>query len=132
MKVLCIYDDDDYLEANPVDDLDGHEVTVASTYKEAAELINQEVLGFDVVLAEWRIPCSPTDKRMIPTALLIKDAEENLIRGFGTFVPKHFESQFSISDGMFVQVSDGQCRTIDDKKDWGKLLDLILMEYEKS
>lgn len=141
MKILCAYHDDeiDYLGTDPEIELAGHEIVTVHSYAETIKLITDSsvrIPPFDVVLLDIVLPygldLSGKKTPMMLTPLLFIQTDENLIRGMGVFVPKDHREGFSSNiDSYHALVADNTCWTPSGKRDWRKLLELVLKEINQ-
>ena len=138
MKILCVSFDTeaDLLATDPQRELAGHDVTVVHTYDEAVAMIrdiSRGVPSFDVVLTDSLIPKSrPTIDECGPGGvLLMMYVGQNLIRGLGIFAPTHFNEVFTTDiDGYQAVVASKECWTPNGKRDWAKMLRLVVGSIE--
>lgn len=136
LKILCAYHDlePDWLGVNPEEELKGHHVTVVHSYHDARNCIidtRRGIPSFDIILADVTLPGGFEDDLEhkdfpFPTVMLQPYIDQALIRGFGIFVPRHYESVFDLSDGYSVVSASKECWTPLDKRDWAKLLELVI------
>lgn len=137
MKILCAYynEDSDPLEPDPTAELEGHETVVVHDYNSLKRLVLDSLTDaspFAVVLSDVALPRRPgLWGDMMPTALLQTYVERTLIRGLGIFVPTHFESEMSFGrESYYAIVADRTCWTSTGKRDWRKLLSLVVRQVE--
>lgn len=128
MNILCLSNDDevDFLAPDPVEELTGHKVECVSTYRGAQDLLRESDLGFDIILADVQVPLSAQDEQSMPSALLMSYLRDAGVRGFGMFVPAHFQIYGTAPQGDdFALVASKECVTPADQRDWKKLLSLV-------
>jgi hypothetical protein len=128
MKVLCLYYDTekDWLAADPLLELEGMGVVLAHTFEEAMGLIEEKVMPFDIFLTDPWVPYSDEIDDLVPTSELCSQANINLVRGIGVFVPTDCNlERIDTSDSFTVLVAASECLTPDGKRDWKKLLGMV-------
>lgn len=130
-------DEPDFLGTDPEVELEGHDVTVVHTYSEAVALtrdISGGIPAFDVVLADMFAPWSPEFPSEMGAAgiFFIMHGEFNLIRGLGVFAPSDFDGVSTFDfDQYFSIVVDRDCVTPSGKRDFRRLLDLVVADIER-
>ncbi len=103
-----------------------HEVTVISHYEQAVNLLANPSSRFDVIIADNSVPFSPDyEHEMIVSMLLISHIRCR-VKGFGIFVPGHYETVFVQRMGHGpVVVADKTCWTVSDQRDWNKMFHIV-------
>jgi hypothetical protein len=141
LKILCAYVDIDgpnWLEEAPEITLQGHELTIVHTYREAKEAIldsRRGIPSFDVILADAGLPGGYVGEADIPIyspVILQPWMDQMLVRGLGIFVPRGREIMFEQSDGYSVLVATDECWTPLDTRDWQALLDRVIKASDES
>jgi hypothetical protein len=138
MKILCVSFDTeaDLLATDPQRELAGHDVTIVNTYREAVSMITDPARGvpsFDIVLTDGMIPHVKAESGDLGPGgvLLMMWIERNLIRGLGIFVPEYFQEVCTIDfHGYQAVVASKECWTPNDKRDWVKMLRLVVGAVE--
>ena len=124
-NILCLYYDDEiqFLAQDPESEFADHDVTVVHTYEEARNLLFSPTSTFDIVLADAVVPYSNKHLNEMGPSVLLAGYLNSNVRGFGMFVPRHFESEYTSALGpQCVMVADRTCWTITEQRDWRKLL----------
>ena len=137
MKILCAYHNRsvESSETDPQKELVGHVVTIVHSYDEVGLLMCDTSRGiptFDIVLMDVVLPWAQNSTEMIPTVLLMRHIDTGLVRGMGIFVPPYFESEFAYDhDQYHMIVADRSCWTFSGKRNWSKLLGLVVTHIDQ-
>lgn len=141
LRIMCIYHNREpsYLGSDPEFELEKCEVTVVNSYAEAKKEIFDSKRGippFDLVLSDVTVPHGNIDDTFddfpFCTILLLPYLNEMLVRGFGVFIPDHYETFFESSDGFSVVVVSKECFTPLGTRNWKKLLGLVLKAFDEA
>jgi|SRR5271168_308000 len=134
MKILCVYYDEEFgsFDKDAECELQGHDVTVAHSYEEASQMLCDPSRGippFRVVLMDMVVPSGQesVNDDLVLTYPLVVYLEQNLVDGMGLFLSENFDSDFTYEhDSYLAIVGDCTCWTYDQKRDWQKLLNLVV------
>lgn len=135
MKILCAYCDLDE-SGQPTETIDeeirtalpGHEITIVRSHEDMKLFMTAVTPPPDIILMDVTLRYSANSlERHSSGGFIASLLEHTLVRGLGIFVPVYFENIFEITSVNFhVIVSSKDCFTPEGKRDWAKLLGIVV------